>query len=96
MLICGREIKNSVKEEDVKDEELVDDKSKSVEIPSMVSVDWESGPLRERPGINFSESEILGVSKRENQQACRDFGAEPAEAAVISILLSFLELGTIS
>lgn len=32
-----------------------DDKSKSVEIPSMVSVDWESVSLRERRGINFSE-----------------------------------------
>lgn len=33
----------------------VDELLKSIEIPSMVSVVWESGPLRERDGINISE-----------------------------------------
>lgn len=33
----------------------VDDLLKSIEIPSIVSVDWESGPLRERIGINIFE-----------------------------------------
>lgn len=45
------------------------DKSKSVEIPSMVSVDWESGPLRERPGINFSERvKSWGSPKEKNNR----------------------------
>lgn len=46
-----------------------DDKSKSIEIPSMVSVDWESGPLRERPSINFSEIvKSWGSAKEKNNR----------------------------
>lgn len=33
----------------------VDDPRKSVDVPLMASVDWESGPLRERDGIDISE-----------------------------------------
>ena len=32
----------------------VDDLLKSIETPPMISVDWESGPLRERDSINIS------------------------------------------
>lgn len=58
-----------MKEEDEKDEELVDDKPKSVEISLMVSVEWESGPLRERPGIIFSERvKSWGSPKEKNNR----------------------------